>query len=130
MQQLFWNYNFDNFSSKKVVPLFRKYLPEFKFTPLNVAVKETVQWYVQNIETARRWRHMWSQFIKIIFWLIFAKMTCPLLFHSILFNRSVTSLWPGCSSVGRLVGWLVCRSVCLNFLKVREVTLPCFYRSY
>ena len=32
---------------------------------------------------------------------------------------------PSCPSVGRLVGW----SVCHNFLKGWEVTLPCSYRS-
>ena len=27
-----------------------------------------------------------------------------------------TSLWPACRSVGRLVGWSVCRSVCLSVM--------------
>jgi len=32
----------------------RRYLPEFKFTPLDVALKETTQWYIDNYDTARR----------------------------------------------------------------------------
>lgn len=32
----------------------RKYLPDFKFTPMNVAVKETVEWFKENYETARK----------------------------------------------------------------------------
>jgi len=32
----------------------RRYLPEFKFTPLDVALKDTVQWYEKNYDTARR----------------------------------------------------------------------------
>ncbi|WAR08742.1 FCL-like protein [Mya arenaria] len=32
----------------------RKYLPDFKFTPFDQAIKETVDWFVQNYETARK----------------------------------------------------------------------------
>ncbi|VDM47673.1 unnamed protein product [Toxocara canis] len=32
----------------------RKYLPDFKFTPFDVAVKESVDWFVANYETARK----------------------------------------------------------------------------
>jgi len=32
----------------------RKYLPGFKFTPIKHAIKETVDWYCQNYQTARR----------------------------------------------------------------------------
>jgi len=32
----------------------RKYLPEFEFTPIKKALKATVDWYIQNYETARR----------------------------------------------------------------------------
>ncbi|XP_074650720.1 GDP-L-fucose synthase-like [Tubulanus polymorphus] len=32
----------------------RKYLPDFKFTPLNQAIKETCDWFVKNYETARK----------------------------------------------------------------------------
>ena len=32
----------------------RKYLPEFKFTPIRQAINETVEWYVENYETARK----------------------------------------------------------------------------
>jgi GDP-L-fucose synthase len=32
----------------------RKYLPDFKFTPMEEAMKETVQWFVDNFETARK----------------------------------------------------------------------------
>ncbi len=32
----------------------RKYLPEFKFTPMDEAVKESVQWFVSNYQTARK----------------------------------------------------------------------------
>jgi GDP-L-fucose synthase len=31
----------------------RKYLPDFKFTPFAVAVKESVDWYKTNSKTAR-----------------------------------------------------------------------------
>ena len=43
----------------------------------------------------------------------------------ILFFLSVTFLWPVCSSVGRLVNWLISLSVCHNNLQGREVALPC-----
>ena len=48
-------------------------------------------------------------------------------FYSLLLIRSLTSLWPGLL-VGR-DGWLVCLSVCHNFLNWRKVALPCSYRS-
>jgi len=32
----------------------RKYLPGFEFTPIKQAIKETVDWYCQNYQTARR----------------------------------------------------------------------------
>merc|ERR1712055_540282 len=32
----------------------RKYLPDFLFTPIRQAIRETVDWYVQNYDTARR----------------------------------------------------------------------------
>lgn len=32
----------------------RKYLPDFQFTPFEVAIKETVDWYIKNHETARK----------------------------------------------------------------------------
>jgi len=32
----------------------RRYLPQFQFTPIKQAIKETVDWYIQNYETARR----------------------------------------------------------------------------
>ena len=32
----------------------RKYLPEFKFTPIDVAIKETVEWFKANYETCRK----------------------------------------------------------------------------
>jgi len=32
----------------------RRYLPDFKFTPLETSVGETVQWYIDNYETARK----------------------------------------------------------------------------
>lgn len=31
----------------------RKYLPDFEFTPFNEAIKQTVDWYIKNHETAR-----------------------------------------------------------------------------
>lgn len=31
----------------------RRYLPDFQFTPFSVAIKETVDWYKLNNETAR-----------------------------------------------------------------------------
>lgn len=32
----------------------RKYLPDFKFTPFDVAIKESVDWFVANYATARK----------------------------------------------------------------------------
>ncbi|CAO3635052.1 unnamed protein product [Cunninghamella echinulata] len=32
----------------------KKYLPDFKFTPFDVAVKESVDWFVENYETLRK----------------------------------------------------------------------------
>lgn len=32
----------------------RKYLPDFKFTPIKQGIKETVDWFVENYETARK----------------------------------------------------------------------------
>lgn len=31
----------------------RKYLPDFQFTPFNQAIKDTVDWYIQNYDQAR-----------------------------------------------------------------------------
>jgi len=31
----------------------RKYLPDFQFTPIDVAIKESVQWFKDNLDTAR-----------------------------------------------------------------------------
>jgi len=31
----------------------RSYLPEFQFTPIRKAIKETVEWYIENYDTAR-----------------------------------------------------------------------------
>ena len=32
----------------------RRYLPDFQFTPTEVAVRETVQWFRDNYESARK----------------------------------------------------------------------------
>lgn len=32
----------------------RKYLPDFKFTPFPVALKESIDWFVQNYDVARK----------------------------------------------------------------------------
>lgn len=32
----------------------RSYMPDFKFTPFEVAIKETVDWFINNYETARK----------------------------------------------------------------------------
>jgi len=32
----------------------RRYLPEFQFVPTKQSIKETVEWYIKNFETARR----------------------------------------------------------------------------
>jgi GDP-L-fucose synthase len=32
----------------------RKYLPDFKFTPIDEAIQETVDWFRENFETARK----------------------------------------------------------------------------
>lgn len=33
----------------------RTHLPDFKFTPFDVAIKDTVDWYMKNYDTARNW---------------------------------------------------------------------------
>jgi len=37
-------------SNKKL----KKYLPDFKFTPIKQAIKETVDWFDANYDTARK----------------------------------------------------------------------------
>lgn len=32
----------------------RKYLPQFKFTPMEEGIRETVQWFIANYETVRK----------------------------------------------------------------------------
>ena len=32
----------------------RKYLPDFQFTPLKEAIQESVQWFINNYEAARK----------------------------------------------------------------------------
>lgn len=32
----------------------RKYLPDFKFTPIRQAIKETCDWYTKNVDSARK----------------------------------------------------------------------------
>ncbi len=32
----------------------RRYLPDFKFTPMDQAIQETVKWFTDNYETARK----------------------------------------------------------------------------
>ncbi|KAI7865777.1 hypothetical protein BDF14DRAFT_1744036 [Spinellus fusiger] len=32
----------------------RKYLPDFKFTPFDIAIKESVDWFLENYETCRK----------------------------------------------------------------------------
>jgi GDP-L-fucose synthase len=32
----------------------KSYMPNFQFTPFEVAIKETVEWFVNNYETARK----------------------------------------------------------------------------
>ena len=32
----------------------RSYLPDFNFTPLEIGIKETVKWFIENYETARK----------------------------------------------------------------------------
>ena len=32
----------------------RKYLPDFQFTPMDQALKETAQWFNENYESARK----------------------------------------------------------------------------
>ena len=34
----------------------REYLPDFKFTPIERGIKETVDWLLQNYEQARKWK--------------------------------------------------------------------------
>ena len=65
-----------------------------------------------------------------------AIVTCNISFElsMILFFEVQLSYDPWCRLlvewvVGWSVSWLVCRSVGHNFLKRREVTLPCYYRS-
>lgn len=37
-------------SNKKL----RKYLPDFKFTPIQVGIKDTVKWFIDNYDEARK----------------------------------------------------------------------------
>ena len=32
----------------------KSYMPDFKFTPFDVAIKETVEWFINNYEVARK----------------------------------------------------------------------------
>ena len=32
----------------------KEYLPEFKFTPIEVGIRETVKWFIDNYEKARK----------------------------------------------------------------------------
>ena len=32
----------------------RSYLPDFKFTPIEVGMKKTVEWFIENYEKARK----------------------------------------------------------------------------
>ena len=32
----------------------RSYLPDFEFTPFEEGIKETVKWFIENYETARK----------------------------------------------------------------------------
>ena len=32
----------------------RKYLPDYKFTPMKQGIKETVDWFVKNYDSARK----------------------------------------------------------------------------
>ena len=32
----------------------RKYLPDFKFTPFDIAIKDTINWFKENYEVARK----------------------------------------------------------------------------
>ena len=38
----------------------RKYLPDFQFTPTKQAIEETVKWFVDNYNTARKWTSYWT----------------------------------------------------------------------
>ena len=32
----------------------KSYMPDFKFTPFDAAIKETVEWFINNYEVARK----------------------------------------------------------------------------
>lgn len=32
----------------------RKYLPDFKFTPMDAGIRETVKWFIDNYDTVRK----------------------------------------------------------------------------
>lgn len=38
----------------------RRYLSDFKFSPLRETLEESVKWFIQNYETARKWRRYLS----------------------------------------------------------------------
>lgn len=48
----------------------RKYLPDYKFTPLKSALKTTVDWFIQNYETARKWSGFFLCWIQSIIQLL------------------------------------------------------------
>ena len=33
---------------------YKKYLPDFKYTPIEQGIKETVKWFVENYDNARK----------------------------------------------------------------------------
>lgn len=38
----------------------RNLLPNFKFTPFDHAIRESVNWYRENYDQARNWRFSWA----------------------------------------------------------------------
>lgn len=48
------NYSDGQFKKTANNQKLRKYLPDFKFTPIEVGIKETVHWFRQNYSNARK----------------------------------------------------------------------------
>ena len=42
----------------------RTFLPDFEFTPIEKAIEDTVKWFNENYETARKWYfRLWSKLV-------------------------------------------------------------------
>lgn len=70
----------------------RRYLPDFEFTPLRQAVQESVQWFIDNYDVARKWTAAWPLFIRLF---TNMKIYLTIKFKVILLQLPLFN-WPGC----------------------------------